>query len=96
MSFKFLDKISVTTAFTEMIELQKQLGANLIAIDCPWVQGKGKLGLLQDPENFSVWNGGPYNTHNRQAPTYPNIHSGTSTINHKRMRAKKIKDQQNW
>ena len=49
MPFKNLDKILGTPTFENMIILRKQLGANLIAVDCPHGQQKGQLGLLQDP-----------------------------------------------
>ena len=71
-----------------MIKLWKQLGANLIVVYCKWVQNKGQLELLQDPEKFTEQNGGPYDTPVQQLTTYPNIQNGTITSDCERMRAK--------
>ena len=96
MAFKVAQKIPGTPTFANMIELRKQLGTNLIAVDCPWGQGKVQMGLLQYPTNFTVWNGRPYDPPTQQPPIYPNIHSGTSKSDRERMHAKKIEDQRNW
>ena len=95
MSFKVWDKILGTPTFTKMVKLLKQLGANLISVDCPWVQGKGQLGLLQYPTTFSAREDRPYDKPTQQPPTYPKIYSGTSTANRESMCAETIEDKQN-
>ena len=96
MTFKVLDKIMGTPKFANMIELQKQLSSNIIAVGCPWVKGKVQLVPLQYPTNFDLRNGGPYYPPTQQSPTYPNIHTGTSTADCERLRAETTKDQRNW
>ena len=81
MPFKVLDNISVTPTFAKMIGLRKQINANQISVDCPWERCKGQLGILQDPTNFAVWNGGPYDPPTQEPHMYPIIDSGTSTAN---------------
>jgi hypothetical protein len=41
-------------------KLEKELGANLIAVVCPWGLGKGHLGKLQDATTFLAHNGAAY------------------------------------
>ena len=96
MSFKVWDKILGTPTFTKMVKLLKQLGANLISVDCPWVQGKGQLGLLQDPKTFYARNGGPYDPPTQQPPTYPINNAGTITSDRERLHAKTTEAQQHW
>ena len=72
-----------------MIELQKQLVANLIVVNCPWRQGKGQLGLLQDPTTFAALNGGPYDLPTQQPSTYPILNAATITADHERLRSRK-------
>ena len=56
MPFKVLGKILVTPMFAKMIELRKQLGANLISAKSPWVRDKEQLDLLQDPTTSAAQN----------------------------------------
>ena len=94
--FKNLDKIIGTPTFENMIILRKQLGANLIAVDCPWGQQKGQLGLLQDPASFTAQNGGAYTPPAIQPPSYPVIPPGTSTSDRERMQASNSADLRDW
>ena len=93
--FKVLDKISGTPMSANMIELWKQLMANLISVDYPLGQNKVQLGLPKDPATFTAQNGGPYDPPSQQPLMYPNIQNITSTSDHKNMRAKIIEDQLN-
>ncbi len=51
--------------------LEKELAANLMAIPCPWVHGKGHLGLLQDPVLYLQCNGASYTVPGTAPPDYP-------------------------
>ena len=82
--------------FAKIIKLLKQLGANIIAVDCPCVRVKGQLGLLQYPDPFSVRNSGPYNPPTQQPPTYPIITDGTSTADWERLCVETTESQWHW
>ncbi len=51
--------------------LEKELAANLMAIPCPWGQGKGHLGLLQDPVLYLQHNGTAFTIPVAAPPDYP-------------------------
>ena len=79
MTFKVLDKIMATQTFAKIIGLRKKLGTNLIAVDCPWIQSKVQLSLIQDPKTFAARNDGPYNIPTQQTPTRPIINASMGT-----------------
>jgi len=47
-----LTKIHGEPMHKAVCKLEKELGANLIAVECPWGHGKGHLGELQMPPLF--------------------------------------------
>ena len=47
-----LTKIQGEPTHTAVRKLEKELGANLIAVPCSWGIGKGHLGELQDAATF--------------------------------------------
>ena len=76
MPFNDLSSISGTPMYHTTTKLKKELGANLIAVNCPWRMGKVHLGLLQDLTTFTVQNGGPYIPPVALPPVYSNIPAG--------------------
>ena len=69
-------------------KLEKELGANLIAIPCSWGVNKGHLGELQDPATFLACNGTAYTPPAAAPPAYPIIPPGAATAEHKCLQAK--------
>ena len=60
MPHQTLTKIQGEPTHKAIRKLEKELGANLIAVDCPWGHNKGHLGELQDAATFLACNGIAY------------------------------------
>ena len=69
-------------------KLEKELGANLIAVDCPWGLNKGHLGKLQDAATFLARNGTAYTPPAHAPLPYPAIPPGTIAAKSERLKAK--------
>ena len=72
-----------------MKKWKRQMNANLISVKTPqtWGQGKGHLGLLQDPVVFHSRNGAAHNPLNAAPLPYPLISQGASTAAREELRA---------
>eukprot|EP00804_Cyclotella_cryptica_P020406 CCRYP_012624-RA/>CCRYP_012624-RA protein AED:0.67 eAED:0.42 QI:0/0/0/0.75/0/0/4/0/921 len=67
--------------------LKKELGANLIAVDCPWGLTKGHLGKLQDAVTFLACNGAAYTPPAQAPPPYLAIPLGSTAAERERLKA---------
>jgi hypothetical protein len=68
-------------------KLEKELGTNLIAVDCPWGLNKGHLGELQDAATFLAHNGAAYNPPADAPLPYPAIPAGTIAAKREHLKA---------
>ena len=72
------------------------MGANLIAVPCPWGHQKGHLGLLQPAALYLQRNGAAFTLPAAAPPSYPVIPQGSTTAERKQLRAANEGDQQAW
>jgi hypothetical protein len=91
-----LTKISGEPTHTAVKHLERELAANLIAVECPWGLGKGYLGKVHPVAIFTAWSGGPYIPPAATPPVYPNIPPGTTTPTRKELKAINKEAQKNW
>ena len=91
-----LTKIQGEPTHTAVRKLEKELGANLIAVPCSWGIGKGHLGELQDAATFLARNGAPYTPPAAAPPAYPDIPPGTTSAIRERLRAENETAQHEW
>jgi hypothetical protein len=71
MPYGTLTRITGEPTHKQLKILEKELAANLMAILCPWRQGKGHLGLLQDPVLYLQCNGAAFVMPAAVPPEYP-------------------------
>ena len=91
-----LTKIQGEPTHKAVRKLEKELGANLIAVPCSWGVNKGHLGELQDPATFLARNGAAYTPPAAAPPAYPVIPPGTITAERERLRAENEIAQSAW
>ena len=91
-----LTKIHGEPMHTAVRKLEKELGANLIAIPCTWRVNKGHLRELQDPATFLTCNGTECTPPEAAPPAYPIIPPGATTAERERLRAKNETAQNKW
>jgi hypothetical protein len=82
-----LTKIHDKPVHKAVRKLEKELGDNLVAVECPWGHRKGHLGKLQDAATFLARNGAAYTPSAHAPPPYPNIPTGTTTAERKHLEA---------
>ena len=80
-----LTKIQGELTHTAVRKLEKELGANLIAVPCTWGVNKGHLGELQDPATFLARNGTAYTPPIAAPPAYPIIPPAATTAERERL-----------
>lgn len=91
-----LTKIQGEPTHTAVRKLEKELGANLIAVPCAWGVNKGHLGELQDPATFLARNGTAYTPPAAAPPAYPIIPPAATTAERERLRAENDTSQTEW
>jgi hypothetical protein len=89
-------KISGEPTHTAMKKLEKELTANLIAVECPWGHGHGYLGELLPAALYTARYGAAYAPPNAAPPAYPVIPPGTTTAGRKELKAQSKEDQKHW
>eukprot|EP00804_Cyclotella_cryptica_P005893 CCRYP_000166-RA/>CCRYP_000166-RA protein AED:0.85 eAED:0.85 QI:0/0/0/0.5/1/1/2/0/216 len=83
-----LTKIHNEPTHRAVCKLEKELGANLIVVNCPWGLNKGHLGELQDAATFLARNGATYTPPGHTPLPYPALPPGTIAAKHERLKAK--------
>ena len=81
MPYQVLTRIHKEPTYSGVKIWRRQLNADLIAIETPlvWGQGKGHLGLLQDPVVFLARNGAAYAPPATGPILYPIMPAGATT-----------------
>ena len=77
-------------------KLEKELGANLIAVACPFGHGKGHLGILQPDAIFFQRNGAHFVPPANAPPAYPVIPPGSTTAEREQLRAENTIAKNAW
>ena len=96
MPHQTLMKINGEPTHVTMKKLEKELAANLIAIQCPWGHGRGYLGELLPAALFQARYGAAYTPPAAAPPAYPVIPPGSATVAREELRATNEEAQQNW
>lgn len=91
-----LTKVQGEPTHKAVRKLEKELGANLIAVPCTWGVGKGHLGELQDAATFLARNGAAYTPPAAAPPAYPIIPPGSTAAVRERLRAENETAQSEW
>ena len=91
-----LTKISGEPTHAAMKHLEKELKANLIAVDCPWGLGRGYLGELLPAAIYTAQYGAAYSPPDAAPPPYPIIPHGAATAMREELRATNEEAQKNW
>ena len=91
-----LTKISGEPTHAAMKHLEKELKANLIAVDCPWGLGRGYLGELLPAAIYTAQYGAAYTPPDASPPPYPIIPHGAATAIREELRATNEEAQKNW
>ena len=91
-----LTKIHGEPTHKAVRKLEKELGANLIAVDCPWGLNKGHLGELQTAATFMARNGATYVPPAHAPPPYPVIPPGTAAADRERLKAENETNLGHW
>jgi hypothetical protein len=96
MPHQTLTKISGEPTHTAVKQLERELAANLIAVECPSGLGKGYLGKIQPVAIFTARNGGPYVPPAAAPPAYPTLPADTTTAIHEELKALNGEAQKHW
>ena len=96
MPYQTLTKISGEPTHTAMKRLEKELAANLIAVECPWGNGHGYLGELLPAAIYTARYGAAYAPPAAAPPAYPVIPPGTTTNGREALKAQNEEDQKHW
>ena len=91
-----LTKIHGEPTHKAVRKLEKELCANLIAVDCPWGLNKGHLGELQTAATFMARNGAAYIPPAIAPPAYPVIPPGSTAAERERLKAENETDLGHW
>jgi hypothetical protein len=65
----------------------QELTTNLMAVSCPWGQGRGHLGLLQDPAIYQACNGAAFTIPLAEPLAYPIVPASSTAPQCKELRA---------
>lgn len=87
MPHKALTRIDGEPTHKSIKNLEKELGANLIAVPCPWGVQKGHLGILQDPAVFFQRNGQAFTPPALPPPSYPVIPPGSTVAQREQLKS---------
>eukprot|EP00970_Alexandrium_tamarense_P006376 scaffold1087_cov138-Alexandrium_tamarense.AAC.2 len=96
MPHQTLTKIQGEPTHKAIRKLEKELGANLIAVPCSWGVNKGHLGELHDPAIFLARNGAPYAPPAAAPLAYPDMPVGATTAAREQIRAEHELSQNDW
>nr|ACA60896.1 gag protein [Thalassiosira pseudonana] len=96
MPHQTLTKIQGEPTHKAIRKLEKELGANLIAVPCSWGVNKVHLGELHDPAIFLARNGAPYAPPEAAPLAYPDMPVGATTAAREQIRAEHELAQNDW
>ena len=96
MPHQLLTKISGKPTHSAVKQLERELAANLIAVERPWGLNRGYLGELLPEAIFTARYGGPYIPPTAAPPIYPVIPPGTTTTGRAPLEAQNEEEQNNW
>ena len=96
MPHQTLTKISGEPTHAAMKRLEKELAANLIAVECPWGNGHGYLGELLPAAIYTARYGAAYAPPAAAPPAYPVLPPGTTTAVREALKAQNEEDQKHW
>ncbi|HSN24444.1 MAG TPA: hypothetical protein VLS45_09830, partial [Methylomicrobium sp.] len=96
MPHQTLTKIIGEPTHAATKKLERELAANLIAVDCSWGINRGHLGELLPAAIFIARYGAPYIPPAAAPPTYPIVPHGTTAAGHEALKATNEEEQKAW
>ena len=96
MPHQTLTKINGEPTHTAMKKLEKELAANLIAVESPWGLGRGYLGELLPTAIYAARYGAAYTPPAAAPPAYPAIPPGATTALREQLKATNEEEQKHW